>query len=64
MSDFYSGRDEKESIRTIHRALELGVTLIGTADMYGIGKNEELVGKALKGHRDEVVLATKKTVSF
>lgn len=59
MSDFYSGRDEDESIRTIHRALELGVTLLDTADMYGVGKNEELIGKAIKGRRDEVVLATK-----
>ncbi len=59
MSDFYSGRDDDESIRTIHRALELGVTLIDTADMYGPFTNEELVGRAIAGHRDAVVLATK-----
>ncbi|MFD1675343.1 aldo/keto reductase [Alicyclobacillus fodiniaquatilis] len=59
MSDFYSGRDEDEAIRTIHRALELGVIHLDTADMYGVGKNEELVGKALKGRRNEVILATK-----
>ncbi|EHJ02253.1 Pyridoxine 4-dehydrogenase [Clostridium sp. DL-VIII] len=59
MSDFYSGRDDEGSIHTIHRALELGITFFDTADMYGTGKNEELVGKALKGHRHEIVLATK-----
>ena len=59
MSDFYGARDDGESIRTIHRALELGVTMLDTADMYGIGKNEELVGKAIAGKRDQVFLATK-----
>lgn len=59
MSDFYSGRDEEESIRTIHRALELGVTLLDTADMYGVGQNEELVGQAIADRREQVVLATK-----
>lgn len=59
MSDFYAGRDDDESIRTIHRALDLGVTFIDTADMYGPFTNEELVGRALKGRRHEAVLATK-----
>jgi aryl-alcohol dehydrogenase-like predicted oxidoreductase len=59
MSEFYGPGDEAESIATIHRALELGVTFLDTADMYGPFKNEELVGKALRGKRDQVVLATK-----
>src|SRR5712671_3276538 len=59
MSEFYGPSNEKESIATIHRALELGVTLLDTADMYGPYKNEELVGKATKGRRDKVILATK-----
>ncbi|HEX4382731.1 MAG TPA: aldo/keto reductase, partial [Myxococcales bacterium] len=59
MSEFYGPGDEKESIATIHRALELGVDFLDTADMYGVGKNEELVGRAIKGKRDQVVLATK-----
>jgi aryl-alcohol dehydrogenase-like predicted oxidoreductase len=59
MSEFYGPGDEAESIATIHCAIEMGVTLIDTADMYGVGRNEELVGKALRGHRDKVVLATK-----
>jgi len=59
MSDFYGDRDEHESIATIHRALDLGIDLLDTADMYGVGRNEELVGRAIRGRRDRVVLATK-----
>src|SRR4051794_17548790 len=61
MSSAYSGHgsDDDESIRTIHRALDLGVTLVDTAEVYGPYGNEELVGRALAGRRDDVVLATK-----
>jgi aryl-alcohol dehydrogenase-like predicted oxidoreductase len=59
MSDFYGDGDEAESIATIHRAIEFGVTFLDTADVYGMGRNEELVGKAIKGRRDKVILATK-----
>ena len=59
MSEFYGPGDEAESIATIHRALDLGVNLLDTADIYGIGRNEELVGRALRGRREGVVLATK-----
>lgn len=59
MSEFYGATDEDEAVATIHRALELGVTLIDTADIYGPFTNERLVGRAVAGRRDEVVLATK-----
>ena len=59
MSEFYGTGDDAESVATIHRAIDLGVTFLDTADMYGWGRNEELVGRAIKGRRDRVVLATK-----
>src|SRR5512142_1505518 len=59
MSEFYGPRDDAESTATIHRALELGVTLLDTSDMYGPHTNERLVGKAIADRRDRAVLATK-----
>jgi aryl-alcohol dehydrogenase-like predicted oxidoreductase len=59
MSEFYGTADEAEAVATIHRALDLGVTLLDTADMYGPFTNERLVGEAIKDRRDQVVLATK-----
>src|SRR3954469_25120473 len=59
MSDFYGVRNDDESMKTLERALELGVTFWDTADMYGPYHNEELIGKALKGKREQITLATK-----
>lgn len=59
MSEFYGGRDDAESVATINRALDLGVTFLDTADMYGVGRNEELVGKVVRERRNDVILATK-----
>lgn len=59
MSEFYAGRDDEESVATLHRAIDLGVTFLDTADVYGMGRNEQLVGGAIRDRRGRVVLATK-----
>jgi len=59
MSAFYGSTDEREAIATIQRALELGIDFLDTAQLYGPKTNEELVGRAIKGHRDDYVIATK-----
>lgn len=59
MSEYYGELNDQESIRTLHRALELGINFWDTADIYGVGKNEKLISQVLQSHRDEVVLATK-----
>ena len=59
MSEFYSGRDDTEAIATLHRALDIGITFLDTADMYGPHTNEQLIGNALKGRRDQAIIATK-----
>jgi len=59
MSEFYGEADERESLATIHDAIDRGITFLDTADVYGLGRNEELVGRAIQGRRNEIILATK-----
>jgi len=59
MSEFYGPGDETESVATIHRALELGIDFLDTADVYGPRKNEELIGRTIRGQRDKFIIATK-----
>ena len=59
MSDFYAGRDEREALATLDRALELGINFFDTADMYGFGDNEALLGRFVKKNRNKIVIATK-----
>src|SRR5437764_13280126 len=59
MSEFYGPRDDEQSINTIHRAIEIGMNFLDTADVYGMGHNEELVGKAIRDRREKAVVATK-----
>ncbi len=59
MSEFYGARNDEESIRVIHRSIDLGIDFLDTADMYGVGVNEQLVGQAIRDRRDKVTLATK-----
>ena len=58
MSDFYGAHNDAESIAVIHRGLERGLNFLDTADMYGVGRNEELIGKAIAGQREKFVIAT------
>jgi aryl-alcohol dehydrogenase-like predicted oxidoreductase len=59
MSEFYAGRDDDEAIATIHHAIDRGITMLDSSDMYGVGHNEELIGRAIRGRREKIVLATK-----